>query len=197
MGRFSAPAASVNPSKQQIIWGAAGILFVLASLKIHHEVKVELEHRGLAASDRIGDLQVGSEAPDFSATDLQGRPVVLSELRGRKAVVVDFWATWCAPCLESMPALQQVREEFHEREVEIVAVNLGEDPESIRSFVERHQYTFRVVADEDRAIGSRFGVGAIPAQVVVDTDGLLAWVQVGYDSGKEGELRQLLEKLAQ
>ncbi|MDE0108211.1 MAG: TlpA disulfide reductase family protein [Bryobacterales bacterium] len=187
----------MNPSKQQILWGAAGILFALASLKIHHEVKVEMEHRGLAASDRIGDLRVGSEAPDFSATDLKGRPVVLSELRGRKAVVVDFWATWCAPCLESMPALQQVQEEFKERQVEIVAVNLGEDPGTVRGFVERHQYTFRVVADEDRAIGSRFGVAAIPAQVVVDANGLLAWVQVGYDSGKEGELRQLLEKLAQ
>jgi len=187
----------VNPSKQQIIWGAAGILFALASLKIHHEVKVEMARRGLAASDRIGDLRVGSEAPDFSATDLQGRPVVLSELSGSKAVVVDFWATWCAPCLESMPALQQVQEEFQERQVEIVAVNLGEDPENVRSFVERHEYTFRVVTDEDRAIGSRFGIGAIPAQVVVDTNGHLAWIQVGYDSGKESELRQLLEQLAQ
>ena len=187
----------MNPSKQQIIWGAAGILFALASLKIHHEVKVEMEHRGLAASDRIGDLQVGGKAPDFSATDLQGRPVALGELPGHKAVVVDFWATWCAPCLESMPALQQVQEEFNDRQVEIVAVNLGEDPGNVRSFVERHQYTFRVVADEDRAIGSLFGVDAIPAQVVVDTDGVLAWVQVGYDSGKEGALRELLEQLAQ
>jgi peroxiredoxin len=187
----------VNPSKQQIIWGAAGILFALASLKLHYEVKVEMERRGLAASDRMGDLRVGSESPDFSATDLQGRPVVLSELRGRKAVVVDFWATWCAPCLQSMPALQQVHEEFKERQVEIVAVNLGEDPGSVRDFIERHQYTFRVVADEDRGIGGRFGVAAIPAQVVVDADGRLAWVQVGYDPGKEGELRELLERLAQ
>ena len=76
-------------------------------------------------------------------------------------------------------------------------MNLGEDPGNVRSFVERHQYTFRVVADEDRAIGSQFGIGAIPAQVVVDTDGVLAWIQVGYDSGKEGELRELLEQLAQ
>lgn len=184
-------------NKKQLIWGAAGIAFALGSIKIHHKVKVELAHDGLAATNRLGDIQVGSEAPDFSAADLQGRQVVLSELRHRKAVVVDFWATWCAPCLRSMPKLQELHEDFGERQVEVLAVNLGEDLETIEEFLRRKKYTFRVVADEDQAIGARFGVNAIPSQLVVNAEGLIEWIQTGYDPGRENELRQLLERLTQ
>ena len=183
--------------KKQLIWGAAGIVFALVSIQIHYRVKVELAHDGLAVTDRLGGFQVGSESPDFSAADLQGRPVVLSELRDRKAVVVDFWATWCAPCLRSMPKLQELHEEFGEHQVEVLAVNLGEDLETIEEFLQRNDYTFRVVADEDQAIGTRFGVRAIPAQLVVNADGLIEWIQTGYDPSKEDELRQLLERLTQ
>ena len=184
-------------NKKQLIWGTAGIVFALGSIKVHHQVKVELAHDGLAVTDRLGGIQVGSESPDFSATDLQGRQVALSELLDRKVVVVDFWATWCAPCLMSMPKLQELHEDFKERQVEVLAVNLGEDLKTIEDFLKRQKYTFRVVADEDQAIGSRFGVNAIPAQVVVNADGVVEWVQIGYDPSKESELRQLLESLTQ
>ena len=69
---------------------------------------------------------MGSPSPDFSASDLQGRSVVLSEFQDRKVVLLDFWATWCAPCVQTMPKLQEIHEEFEERNVEILAVNLGE-----------------------------------------------------------------------
>lgn len=183
-------------NRKQLIWGAAGIVFALGSIKIHHTVKVELANWP-AVTDRLGDIQVGSKSPDFSAADLKGRQVVLSEMRDRKAVVVDFWATWCAPCLRSMPKLQELHEEFEERQVEVVAVNLGEDLETIERFLRRKEYTFRVVADKDEAIGNRFGVNAIPAQLVVNADGLVEWIQIGYDQSKESELRQLLERLTQ
>ena len=187
----------MKSNTQKIIWGLAGVLFALGSIKIHHHVKVEMTQVGRAAADRIGDLQLGSESPDFSTTDLQGRQVVLSEFQGRKVVVVDFWATWCAPCLQAMPTLQELYDEFKGREVEILAVNLGEDPKRIQRFMERHSYTFRVVADQDQAIGNRFGISAIPAQLVVNADGRIEWVQVGYQSSRENELRQLLERLTQ
>ena len=112
-------------------------------------------------------------------------------------VVLDFWATWCGPCLLAMPGLQEVHEEFSGRGVEILAVNLGEDPEVIQGFLDENGYTFPVVADQDFAIGGLFGVGGIPAQVVVNREGLVESIQVGYGPGMENHLRQLLEPLAQ
>ena len=149
---------------------------------------------GAGCAGGLGDLREGSEAPDFAAADLRGRPLALSQLRGR-VVVLDFWATWCGPCLLAMPGLQEVHEEFGGRGVEVLAVNLGEDPEDVGRFLEENGYTFAVVADEERAIGRLFGVRGIPAQVVLNQKGLVAAVEVGYDPEMKDRLRQLLERL--
>lgn len=187
----------MSQSVQRAAWSLAGIAFAVGSVWIHYEVKVKMRGLGHGTSDRLGRIEVGSEAPDFSASDLESRPVVLSDFRGHSSVIVDFWATWCAPCLRSMPALQEIADELGESGLEVIGVNLGEDPEHVRRFVERSNYTFRIVADTDSAIGDRFGVTAIPAQIVVGKDGIVKWVQVGYSHGREGELRQLLEQLTQ
>ncbi len=182
-------------SKQNIVWAAAGILFALASAAIHYQVKVEMAGDRRSARGKLGDIQVGNESPDFSAADLQGRSVALAELRTRKAIVLDFWATWCGPCMRALPDLQELHEEFRERGVEIVAVNLGEDLERVREFVERNEYTFRVVTDRDSVIGSRFGVSAIPTTVVIDTDGRIESIRIGYSPTHKARLRQMLERL--
>ena len=118
-------------------------------------------------------------------------------MQGHKGVVLDFWATWCGPCLRAMPDLEEVHREFAERGVVVVALNLGEDPERARSFIKRQGYTFRVGADQDRAIAERFGVRAIPTLVVVGTDGRIAWTRVGYEPNEARELRALLDQLTE
>ena len=173
----------------------AGILFALASIKIHYIVKVEMAINGSGDTGQLANVQVGSESPDFSATDLQGRQVTLSGFRDHKVVVVDFWATWCVPCVMAMPKLQELHEEFKGREVEVLAVNLGEDPDMVRRFVEPKKYTFRVVPDQKRIIGNRFGVRAIPALVVIDADGRIEWIRVGYNPDRADELRPVVERL--
>jgi len=184
----------VKLNTRNIVWVFLGILFALGSLWIHYQIKVEMPRGG---SPDPGQFQVGNEAPDFSAPDLRGREVVLSELQGHKVVVLDFWATWCGPCLRAMPDLEEVHREFAERGVVVVALNLGEDPERARSFIKRQGYTFRVVADQDRAIAERFGVRAIPTLVVVGTDGRIAWTRVGYEPNEARELRALLDQLTE
>ena len=182
-------------NKRTLSWILVGTLFALGTAMIHYQVKVKMAGGGRLGNGRVGALRVGSESPDFSARDLEGRPVVLSEFHGRKVVVLDFWATWCAPCLKAMPTLQELDDEFNERGVEVLAVNLGEEPDHVQRFLERNGYSFRVVADQDQTIGDRFGVGAIPAQLVVSADGRIEWAQVGYEPWKTEQLRQLLERL--
>ena len=122
--------------------------------------------------------------------------MVLSHFRDRKVVVLDFWAIWCMPCLMAMPELQQLHEEIGGR-VEVVAVNLGEDPDKVRRFVDREGYTFTVVEDPDQEVGGLFGVNAIPMAVVVGTDGLVKSIEAGYRPGKVDGLRELLEQLTE
>ena len=186
---------TVRLARRKIIRVLAGILFALASIKIHYVVKVEMERSGSGDTGRLANVQVGSESPDFSATDLQGRQVTLSGFRDHKVVVVDFWATWCAPCVQAMPKLQELHQKFKGQGVEVLAVNLGENTDTVRRFVELKKYTFRVVPDRKRIIGNRFGVSAIPALVVIDADGRIEWIRVGYNPDRADELRRVVERL--
>ena len=181
-------------NRRNAAWILAGILFVLGSARIQYHVKVEMP-RDEGTTTALGDLRVGSEAPDFSATDLHGQPVVLSEFKDRKVVVADFWAEWCGPCLMAMPGLQELHDEFDGQQLEILAVNLGESPEQIQRFIERKGYTFRVVPDQDHSIGDLFGVTGIPTMVVVGADGRVKRIRVGYGAGSTDRLRDVLQDL--
>lgn len=169
-----------------------GLLFAIFSLWIHHQVKVVWADGDTPA--QTGDLEVGDTAPDFSAVDLQDRTVQLADYRDR-VVVLDFWATWCGPCLIAMPDLQQVHEDFAPHGVEILAINQGEDRDRIARFIQRHAYTFRVVRDEASAIGALFGIRGLPAQLVIGTDGRIEWIHLGYSTEAAQTLRQHLERL--
>ena len=177
------------------MWIVAGLLFAAASIAINYQVKVRLnEGAGHGAIGALGKLKMGQVAPDFALPDLANEPVTLASFRGRKVVVLDFWATWCAPCRMAMPGLQAIHEELQDRGVELVSVNQAEPAERVRSFIERKKYTFRTVLDRDGAVANEYGVRAIPVLVVVDKQGLVRRLQVGYTSDDK-ELRRLLQTL--
>ena len=179
----------------KIVWIAVGVLFAAVSAYIQYEVKVRLHHRQAGGSKReLGNLKLGDPAPDFSSRDLSEGPVSLVSYRGRKVVLLDFWATWCGPCRMAMPGLQSLHDEFKDRGLEILSVNQDEPAVQVRHFINRKKYTVHVILDPDSAIGHRYGVRGIPTLVVVDKQGLVQWLQVGY-SQDQSELRQLLERL--
>ncbi len=179
---------------RKVTWITAGILFAAASIWIHYEVKVKMLHRGGGSVRQLGTIKVDEMAPDFSARDLKGRDVVLSAFRDRKVVLLDFWATWCGQCRRAMPSLQTLHDESKDRGVELLSVNLGEEHAKVQHFIQRNDYTFRVVLDEDSTIGGKFGIRSIPSMVVVDKGGLVQWIHVGYQKELK-ELRSLLDRL--
>ena len=135
-------------------------------------------------------------APDFTTETLDGRTMVLSELRGQ-VVLINFWATWCLPCRAEMPAIQQVYEDYRDRGVEVLAVNLSEQDGTVSAFVEELGLTFPVLMDLDDDIGSLYRVRSIPTTFFVDRSGVIREVIVGGPIPSaviESNLDALLEK---
>lgn len=119
---------------------------------------------------------VGQLAPDFTLTDLEGEPVKLSDLRGR-AVLLNFWASWCPPCRAEMPDLQEAHEKYSDG-IRILAVNIQEDKEAVKNFVQEFGLTFTVLLDSDGSVARTYRIAAIPTSFFIDRNGIirLRWV---------------------
>ncbi len=122
------------------------------------------------ASPGMASGLVDKPAPDFHLPLLDGDEFVLSENRDQ-IILLDFWATWCGPCMLTMPLLEQAMEEFEGQPVRLISVNLEERPEQIRDVRERHQLSMTVALDRDGAIARRYNVESIPQLIIVDRQG--------------------------
>ncbi|HEY8491185.1 MAG TPA: TlpA disulfide reductase family protein [Dehalococcoidia bacterium] len=124
-----------------------------------------------------GAALVGQRAPDFALASPEGETVRLSDLRGRP-VLVNFWATWCGPCLEEMPAIQRVYDQ-HAGSVAVVAVNFREGPGPAAEFAGRLGLTFPVVLDRAGEVAARYGVPGLPSSYFIDAEGVVRAVHFG------------------
>src|SRR5581483_6810950 len=105
---------------------------------------------GYKAFFRMGlRVRTGGPAPEFAVQDLSGQTVSLASYRGKKIVLLDFWATWCGPCQMAMPDFQRWHTEYHDRGLEVLGVNQGESAAEVRAFIQRNKYTFHFVLDQD------------------------------------------------
>ncbi len=127
-------------------------------------------------------LAVGSRAPEFAGTtadgrawqltDLDGRPIRLEDLRG-KAVWIDFWASWCPPCQQETPVIRQIAEEYRERGLEVVAVQVQETVEEGRAYAERYGLEHTIGADVAGDVFRTYRVYGLPTQFFVDESGVI------------------------
>lgn len=137
---------------------------------------------------------VGSEAPEFSLALLDGSTVELTSLRG-KVVILDFWATWCSPCVRAMPTIATVANAFQEDGVVLLAVNQREQAEKIKSFLAANKMDVTVALDSDGSVGAKYRAAAIPQTVLIGKKGRVQAVFVGLLPDLEQQLRDGLRKL--
>ena len=140
--------------------------------------QVERSDQVIGVSGSSGHDTVGKPAPEVRLQRLDGEALRLSSLRG-KVVVLDFWASWCVPCLVDLPLVTRVTSEFVDRGVVFFAVNQAESPESITSFLNRRRLDPPVALDTNLNVSSAFRVGAIPHVVIIDREGMVRYVLVG------------------
>lgn len=140
------------------------------------------------------EVSVGSPAPPFQLSDLYGREISLSQYRG-KVVILDFWATWCGPCRMSMPLLEKLQEE-NPGSLKLLAINLEEPMDLVRDYVARQNIRSTVLLDEEGKVGRVYRSESIPMQVLIDKEGIVRDVQVGFSPRLAEKLRDEVAKLS-
>lgn len=125
-------------------------------------------------------LAVGSPAPEVALLDLEGRPMRLSEYRG-KVVLVNFWASWCGPCIAEVPTLKRFYEKYRAAGLEIVSVHMTmtEGVEQARRFVREHEVPWRVVSDANGEVARSYRVMGLPTNVLIDDEGAVRYTHLG------------------
>ena len=135
-------------------------------------------------------LEPGEPAPQFSLPSLTGGESLSLGSRRGKVVYIDFWASWCGPCLVSLPKLEQLRAEFAGREFEILAINLDRDLDRARKFLRTHAIGYESGSDPHGRLPESFGLDTMPTSYLIDRQG-----KIRYRSLRGKALEKAVEEL--
>ncbi|MHC5541711.1 DUF2092 domain-containing protein, partial [Singulisphaera rosea] len=138
---------------------------------------------------------IGKPAPDVRLDLLEGGVFQLKDHRDAHVVMLDFWATWCGPCVEELPVLAEVATAYKGKGVVFCALNQAEKPAEIRAFLKEHKLEFPVALDVESQVGGAYGAQAIPMLVLVDKKGIVQAVHVGNSPEIKETLRKELDTL--
>jgi peroxiredoxin len=133
-------------------------------------------------------------APNFELKDPAGKPLNVKDFRG-KVVFLNFWATWCPPCIEEMPAMEKLHQELEKDGLVMLAVNFQEGPERVKEFFTQHNLTFTPLLDRDGKVTEQYQAWGLPVSVVINKRGQIAARATGSKDWHSDEARQFFKKL--
>ncbi len=156
--------------RNTLIWAIAGaaiiIIIAIAAIWSHND-------------DTISRAQIGSPISNFTLRDLNGTAHTIGDLKGQ-VVLINAWATWCPPCRAEMPALHEFYVAYRNQGFTLLAVNAGETAGEAGSFIKEMGFTFPVLLDPGTNVLVGLGIDAFPTSVLVDRDGTIRKIHVGY-----------------
>jgi peroxiredoxin len=143
----------------------------------------------------VPPISAREPAPQFSGTAINtGEKIRLADYRG-KVVFVDFWASWCPPCLDSLPAYERMRQEIDSDEFAIIAINVDEQTGDGLEFLEKHPVGYPVLADPEGRIGIPWGIRSLPRSFLLDRDGRIVAAHKRFRPGDEASLKRDIVEL--
>lgn len=156
-------------------WGLAALVILLAGSFWVWANRIPAD---LVAQQMAPAPAVGHPAPDFDVTLVGGDSFSLAEARGTP-VVINFWATWCSPCIREMPVLERTAQRYADNLI-VLGVDQGEDAATIQKFLTKHGITFPIALDEEQAVGADlYNVNGLPTTFFVDAEGVVRRVWMG------------------
>lgn len=129
----------------------------------------------IAQIDMLESLKIGAEFPGFSFEDLEGKAIALADYRG-KVVLVDFWATWCPPCIAELPHVLDVYREYHDKGFEIIGISLDKDKDKLETFIANEKMDWPQYFDGkgwDNELSNKYAVSSIPATFLIGPEGTI------------------------
>jgi peroxiredoxin len=135
-----------------------------------------------------------SAAPDFTLKSQKDGNIKLSELRG-KVILINFWASWCGPCRQEMPVLDELYRHYRPLDFTILGVNVEQNSDDAKSLLKDVPVSFPILFDTENKISKLYDVKGMPSTVLVDRDGNIRYVHMGYQSGVEAEYQTQIREL--
>ena len=166
-------------SRYKFAWLVVLLLSLFFNCKSEPDIeKVQTETRKIKSSNSPVIAEVGKQAPQISLPALGGGDVKFSSSKG-KVVFVNFWATWCAPCIEEMPLMEVLHRRFSGGDFVMLAVSIDTDESSVSEFISKYRLTFEVLLDKSQEVSSSYGITGVPETFIIDRDGLLVRKEIG------------------
>jgi peroxiredoxin len=138
---------------------------------------------------------LGKPAPSFVTVDADGDQVDLKQYLGKNVIMLDYWATWCGPCIIAMPDIAAVARKYKDRGLVFYGVNEGEDPDTVKEFLARNNLDIPVAMDFDGRIHHMFEGKYLPHTILIGKDGTVQASHLGFSSNLADELSQEIESL--
>ncbi len=139
-------------------------------------------------------VAVADVAPDFTLKSLDGKNTRLKEYRGQ-VVLINFWASWCGPCRQEMPLLEKIDKRYRDAGFTVLGVNVEGKAGPAQEIATKTGVTFPVLVDEGQKVSEMYTVQAMPSSVVIDRDGVIRYVHLGYKPGDEAKYLEVVKKL--
>ncbi len=136
----------------------------------------------------------GGPAPAFTLPGLSGERAALSQYKGQ-VVLVNFWATWCGPCQQEMPLLDQMYRKYKQAGFTLIGVNVDKEAPAVRELLARKPVSFPVLLDPANEVSKAYHVDDMPSSVIIDRNGAIRYVHRGYKPGDENEYQDRIRQL--
>jgi peroxiredoxin len=140
-------------------------------------------------------VDIGETAPDFTLPTLSQGSLSLHDF-GRQVVVLNFWATWCPPCVQEAPSLEQFAEQMRLRRVAVIGVSVDEDAAALQTFVAQQHLSFLILRDSNQSVARRYGTFQFPETYIIDRGGRVAEKLIGVVDWQDPRLATFVQELA-